>query len=130
MTTQKINEFKQVKEFLKNKSLKVYEICNIEHFFYILNDFKLKEILTQEERNEIELNVTSIINNYNYLEFNIIVENKDDLMLFLMIAYLSKKDMNKLNKWAVADYLEVNNLFEVLEDRKCFHEELEKIKNY
>ena len=130
MNKTKINEYKEVKEFLKNKSLKAYEIDTIEHFYNILNDFDFNEILTQEEKSKIEQNAINIINGYNYLDCEINAENKTDLMIFLMLAYLTGRSTNDFSKWKIADYLEYNNLFEVLEDRAILEEELESIKYY
>lgn len=126
----KLNEYKEVKELLKNKSLKVYEIDSIEHFYNTLNDFDFNEILTQEEKSKIGQNTINIINDYNYLDCEINAENKTDLMIFLMLVCLTGRGLNEFSKWKIADYLEYNSLFEVLEDRETLSEELESIKNY
>ena len=130
MTIKKLNEYKEVKELLKNKSLKAYEIDTIEHFYNILSDFDFNEILTQGEKSKIEQNAINIINDYNFLDCEINPENKTDLMIFLMIACLTGRGLNEFSKWKIADYLEYNNMFEVLEDRATLNEELESIKNF
>lgn len=124
MTVEKINEFKEVKEFLKTKKLSIYEMASIQHYFDIVD--LLKNRLSAKQLKEVDNKKINIINDYNYLE-SAIYSEKDDLMCLVILKNLYGVSMSK---WDFANYLDMNSLQELYTDEEVYNATIEEITRF